>query len=467
MGRRRCSTVLIVSIECAASPDRMFARLAPSAWSSPRPSDWRRSSSSASRGMVRDDRLAAVLLPPAEGGHVVVVAVKQAGLAGARLRRPVGLPPASRCVPSRSQRDSVGALPSRIARWRTSWASPSISRKSTPGTSLSVRSPRRRAWRRTTLRYQDSSSSIASSADRSAGEHRQAERHDDRLAPARPPSRRGSASIANGHERAVEHERAEAEREHAQRQREAREQRPHERVQHAHQRRGGQRRSGAVQREAAQQLREQQEQRARPRASTKIARSTRAVTASSLTRAAAKPPHPVRVMRGERAASGGDAPSVRAILRVVITVVISAAAIYLIYLVRTPISYIMLGAFVAIAASGPVNLLSRKLPRGAAIAIVYLGIVFAPIVIGLILIPPAVEQGVKLANNLPGVRAGAQPGVRREPAAAGGQREVRHHREAREPGRGPRQARGRRRGRARGHRAPASSPRSSRWSRSS
>ena len=55
----------------------------------------------------------------------------------------------------------------------------------------------------------------------------------------------------------------------------------------------------------------------------------------------------------------------------------------------------------AIAASGPVNLLSRKLPRGAAIAIVYLGIVFVPIVIGLILIPPAVEQGVKLANNLP------------------------------------------------------------------
>ena len=95
------------------------------------------------------------------------------------------------------------------------------------------------------------------------------------------------------------------------------------------------------------------------------------------------------------------APSVRAILRVVITVVASAAAIYLIYLVRTPISYILLGAFVAIAATGPVNLLSRKLPRGAAIAIVYLGIVFLPILIGLILIPPAVEQGVKLANNLP------------------------------------------------------------------
>jgi predicted PurR-regulated permease PerM len=96
-----------------------------------------------------------------------------------------------------------------------------------------------------------------------------------------------------------------------------------------------------------------------------------------------------------------DSPSVRAILRVVATVVLSVLALYLAYLVRTPIGYVLLGAFVAIAAAGPVNLLSRKLPRGLAIAIVYLGIVFLPIIVGLILIPPAVEQGVKLAHRLP------------------------------------------------------------------
>ena len=33
-----------------------------------------------------------------------------------------------RCVPSASQRAIVGAFPSRIARWRTGCASPSISR---------------------------------------------------------------------------------------------------------------------------------------------------------------------------------------------------------------------------------------------------------------------------------------------------------------------------------------------------
>jgi predicted PurR-regulated permease PerM len=102
------------------------------------------------------------------------------------------------------------------------------------------------------------------------------------------------------------------------------------------------------------------------------------------------------------AADTEDRPSVRAILRVVVTVVISALALYLIYRLRTPIGYIMLGAFVAIAASGPVNLLSRKLPRGLAIVLVYLGIIFLPIIIALIILPPAVEQGIKLANRLPG-----------------------------------------------------------------
>jgi hypothetical protein len=42
--------------------------------------------------VVGHDRRAAILLPPAEGRHVAVVAVQQAGLAGAGLGRPVGLP---------------------------------------------------------------------------------------------------------------------------------------------------------------------------------------------------------------------------------------------------------------------------------------------------------------------------------------------------------------------------------------
>jgi predicted PurR-regulated permease PerM len=96
-----------------------------------------------------------------------------------------------------------------------------------------------------------------------------------------------------------------------------------------------------------------------------------------------------------------DYPSYRAILRVVVTVTLSVLVLYVLYRVREPLGWIVLGTFVAVAASGPVNLLSRRLPRGAAIAIVYLGIVFIPIAIGAILVPPVVEQSVNLANDLP------------------------------------------------------------------
>ncbi len=89
-------------------------------------------------------------------------------------------------------------------------------------------------------------------------------------------------------------------------------------------------------------------------------------------------------------------------MRVVLIVVLSLLALYLIYLVRRPLSWLVLATFLAVAAAGPVNLLNRRLPRGVAIAVVYLGIVITPLVIGAILIVPAVEQGVRLANDTPG-----------------------------------------------------------------
>lgn len=82
-------------------------------------------------------------------------------------------------------------------------------------------------------------------------------------------------------------------------------------------------------------------------------------------------------------------------------VVASALALYLIYLLRTPLAWLVLATFLAAAASAPVNVLSRTIPRGAAITIVYLGIVLIPVGIGAILVPPVVEQTVKLVNNLP------------------------------------------------------------------
>ena len=97
-----------------------------------------------------------------------------------------------------------------------------------------------------------------------------------------------------------------------------------------------------------------------------------------------------------------ERPSSRAIARTVLIVVLCVSAVYLVYLLRTPIAYLVLAAFIAACAAGPVNVLSRHMRRGSAIAIVYLLILVIPAVIFLVLVVPAVEQTVKLVGNLPG-----------------------------------------------------------------
>ena len=86
----------------------------------------------------------------------------------------------------------------------------------------------------------------------------------------------------------------------------------------------------------------------------------------------------------------------------VATVVASAFALYLIYLLRTPISWLFFATFVAVSVSAPVNRLAKRMPRGAAIALVYLFLVLVPIIIGAILIPPGVQAVSDLISDFPG-----------------------------------------------------------------
>ncbi len=93
-------------------------------------------------------------------------------------------------------------------------------------------------------------------------------------------------------------------------------------------------------------------------------------------------------------------PTLRGIIRVVATVVVSAIALYLIYLLRTPLGWLFVATFVAVAVAAPVRRLEAHMPRGAAIALVYLTLVLIPIGIGLILIPPAVTAGSGYVNDV-------------------------------------------------------------------
>ena len=58
-------------------------------------------------------------------------------------------------------------------------------------------------------------------------------------------------------------------------------------------------------------------------------------------------------------------PTPRAILRTVLIVLCVVFALYLVYQLRKPIGWLVIATFIAIALSGPVNLLSRHMPRGA------------------------------------------------------------------------------------------------------
>jgi predicted PurR-regulated permease PerM len=93
--------------------------------------------------------------------------------------------------------------------------------------------------------------------------------------------------------------------------------------------------------------------------------------------------------------------STRGILRIVIVVVCAALALYVVYRLRRPISWIVIAGFIAIAMTGPVNLLHRVMKRGLAIACAYLILVLIPVGIGVALIPSLVGQAEDLAQDVP------------------------------------------------------------------
>jgi len=96
------------------------------------------------------------------------------------------------------------------------------------------------------------------------------------------------------------------------------------------------------------------------------------------------------------------APSARAIVRVVLIVVGVALALYGIYLLRQPITWVVIAAFIATALSAPIGALERRVHRrGLATAIVYVGLVLLPIGLLALLVPPLIRQAGDLANDLP------------------------------------------------------------------
>ena len=96
-----------------------------------------------------------------------------------------------------------------------------------------------------------------------------------------------------------------------------------------------------------------------------------------------------------------DYPTSRAVARTVFTAVLVVLALYLVFLLRKPIGWLLIATFLAIALSGPVNYLDRFMKRGFAIALVYFGLFLIPVGIGAIVVPPIIEGANDLADNAP------------------------------------------------------------------
>ena len=93
--------------------------------------------------------------------------------------------------------------------------------------------------------------------------------------------------------------------------------------------------------------------------------------------------------------------STRTVVRIALTVVGVGVALYLLYLLRRPLSWIFIAGFLAIALSGPISFLSRRMSRRLAVPLVYIGLILVPFLIFAALVPPVVQEGNNLADSLP------------------------------------------------------------------
>jgi predicted PurR-regulated permease PerM len=95
-----------------------------------------------------------------------------------------------------------------------------------------------------------------------------------------------------------------------------------------------------------------------------------------------------------------DAPA-RTVVKIVLIIVAVILCLYLIYLLRRPITWLFIAGFIALALSPPVNFLNGYMKRGFAIALVYLSLFAVIAALTALLVPPVVDEATNLADNAP------------------------------------------------------------------
>jgi predicted PurR-regulated permease PerM len=89
------------------------------------------------------------------------------------------------------------------------------------------------------------------------------------------------------------------------------------------------------------------------------------------------------------------------VLAATLTILAVVATVWLVYLLRGPLSWLAIAGFIAVAVSGPVGRLEKHMPRGLAVTAVYVGVLLVPALVGLIVIPPLVRAASDLIDQAP------------------------------------------------------------------
>jgi predicted PurR-regulated permease PerM len=100
--------------------------------------------------------------------------------------------------------------------------------------------------------------------------------------------------------------------------------------------------------------------------------------------------------------AGQSQISTRTIVRVFFTLVALGVFLYVLYLIRSVLGLLMIAVFLAVALGPAVDHAMRiKLPRPAAIISVFVALFLAIFLIGLIVVPPIVNEVEAFANDVP------------------------------------------------------------------
>ncbi len=110
---------------------------------------------------------------------------------------------------------------------------------------------------------------------------------------------------------------------------------------------------------------------------------------------------PIRVpLRGRI----GEPPPTRSVLKVIAIVLGVAALLWLVYVSRTVLAWLAVGAFLAVAINPLVGAIQKRLrmPRSVSILLVYLVVLAMLGGLALLFVPPLIEAGQGLSDTLPG-----------------------------------------------------------------